>query len=385
VFSENGIGNIIPVEWDSEILATLMPAVFLREEENGLISKIVMEAIQDWNEANENHDYELFRAGWGQGFTLSNVIKPAYNTFLMLSYLLDKRLNVLKIKTAPTDLQAPLQEYSEFVDCVATLDQQTGDIACLVWFYLNPDDFMEIGDTLTYENLIELLPPPAEVLIQIKELSLNDRYIIHHYKMDSETSNSWNIKEEIRDALDMKISADEINNWPEVSLQEIESFEVEAVTQLGLSLLMKPFSVHLVYLEKMVPEEIQDDLNIFGDIVQSINYPNPFGRLTNITFQLSSREDEGNNSSMVLPLDDPETTLASEGKNPILLSLQIFDLRGRLVRNLMSEEVEPGLEYTITWDARNDRGEKVARGLYFYKIKIPNRTMVKKIVYSGAP
>ena len=389
VFSENSIGNFIPVEWDSEILASLMPAVFLREEENGLISKIIMEAIQDWNISDENRDYGLFRGGLGQAFTLSNVIKPAYNTFLMLSYLRDKRLNVSKTKEAPDGLQDPSQEYPEYVDCVATLDPQTGDIALLVWVYLNPDVLMgEIGSRLTYEQLLGLLPPPAEVVVQIKELSFSDRYIIHRYKLDSETSNSWSVREEINDALNMGISADEINNWPEVSLQEVETREVGAATQLGLRLLMRPFSVHLIYLEKvdgysdMGSEETRNGVNGFEDFVQSSNYPNPFGRTTNITFQVSNREEKPD-PSRTLPSSNSDASLAMEGNGMVPFSLQIFDLRGRLVRNLLSEEVESGSESTITWDARDDSGEKVACGLYFYKIKIPNRTVVKKIVYSG--
>ncbi|MCH7756363.1 hypothetical protein IH970_14740 [candidate division KSB1 bacterium] len=47
------------------------------------------------------------------------------------------------------------------------------------------------------------------------------------------------------------------------------------------------------------------------------------------------------------------------------ISLLIYDLAGRQVRELVSEHKEAGF-YTALWDGRNQRGLLVASGLYIY-------------------
>ncbi len=49
------------------------------------------------------------------------------------------------------------------------------------------------------------------------------------------------------------------------------------------------------------------------------------------------------------------------------LSLTIYDVRGRRVRILMHEEIAPG-SYTIHWDGRDNHGEHVPSGVYFYRL-----------------
>jgi alpha-galactosidase len=55
------------------------------------------------------------------------------------------------------------------------------------------------------------------------------------------------------------------------------------------------------------------------------------------------------------------------------LILQVFDFKGRVVRELINELTQGG-NYTVAWDALNDSGEKAARGIYFCRLKIDNVT-----------
>lgn len=71
------------------------------------------------------------------------------------------------------------------------------------------------------------------------------------------------------------------------------------------------------------------------------NYPNPFNPSTTIKYQLPA---------------------ASEVK------ITIYNLLGRPVRILIDEEKPAGF-YSINWDGLNDRGVKVASGIYLYQIK----------------
>ena len=82
------------------------------------------------------------------------------------------------------------------------------------------------------------------------------------------------------------------------------------------------------------------------------NYPNPFNPITTITYFLF---DDGN------------------------YSLKVYDLNGRKIRTLLSEFGYPG-ERTITWDARNDYGEKVSSGIYIYQLVTDKKIRSKKMM-----
>ncbi len=52
--------------------------------------------------------------------------------------------------------------------------------------------------------------------------------------------------------------------------------------------------------------------------------------------------------------------------------LEVFDVRGALVRTLADGRFEAG-EHAVTWDASDFGGRPVARGVYFYRLAVPGR------------
>ncbi|MCK6619852.1 MAG: carboxypeptidase regulatory-like domain-containing protein [Calditrichaceae bacterium] len=88
------------------------------------------------------------------------------------------------------------------------------------------------------------------------------------------------------------------------------------------------------------------------EFVLEQNYPNPFNPSTTIRFAL------------------PE---ASQ------VSLKIYNARGQLVRTLVSGNYESGV-HEIRWDARNDLGETVSSGMYFYRMQAGNFVESRKMV-----
>jgi len=51
------------------------------------------------------------------------------------------------------------------------------------------------------------------------------------------------------------------------------------------------------------------------------------------------------------------------------VSLRVYDLSGTFVRTLVGSVEETGVR-TATWDGRDDRGQQVASGIYFYKLEV---------------
>jgi hypothetical protein len=84
----------------------------------------------------------------------------------------------------------------------------------------------------------------------------------------------------------------------------------------------------------------------------SQNYPNPFNPETSIEFGLPKAEN---------------------------VSINIYDINGQLVRNLMAERKSAG-NHSIVWKARDNNGTQVVSGVYFYYFKAGEFTETKKMI-----
>ena len=81
------------------------------------------------------------------------------------------------------------------------------------------------------------------------------------------------------------------------------------------------------------------------------NYPNPFNPSTEISFSLRSAEN---------------------------VKLEIFNVQGRKVRTLIEAPMAAG-EHTIQWDGRSESGNRVASGVYMYRLQAGEFTDSKKM------
>ena len=68
-------------------------------------------------------------------------------------------------------------------------------------------------------------------------------------------------------------------------------------------------------------------------------------------------------------------TLASAGRARI----RVLDLAGREVRVLLDDLTEPG-EQSVIWDGRDNSGEFVPAGLYFYQLTTSGLEATRKLV-----
>ncbi|MGQ9708735.1 MAG: FlgD immunoglobulin-like domain containing protein, partial [bacterium] len=124
------------------------------------------------------------------------------------------------------------------------------------------------------------------------------------------------------------------------------------------NLTLDPHNPHIVWLGTSGTGVYRGEFSI-TPIEESVNsfciysnLPNPFKSQTAISYSLPYR---GN------------------------VSLQIFDLSGRLIRNLFNGEKSPGV-HTVKWDGKDDKGSKVVQGIYFYMLELQGRRMHQKLV-----
>ncbi len=94
-------------------------------------------------------------------------------------------------------------------------------------------------------------------------------------------------------------------------------------------------------------KENLDDIMRLGS-----NYPNPFHAQTSIDY-----------------------TVVEPGR----VRIDVYNLSGKRVSNLVDKEVMPG-EYTITWDGTDINGASLQSGIYIYKMSLSGRTKSERMI-----
>ena len=90
------------------------------------------------------------------------------------------------------------------------------------------------------------------------------------------------------------------------------------------------------------------------------NYPNPFNEGTQIDYQIG--------------INDPIVA------GQTMVELEVRTLTGGLVRHLVEGLAAPGL-YSTSWDGRDEQGERVASGMYYYVLRVGPIAHAKKMVF----
>jgi len=97
----------------------------------------------------------------------------------------------------------------------------------------------------------------------------------------------------------------------------------------------------------------QDPSNLPQDFSLNQNYPNPFNPSTTLSYALPINVD---------------------------VSIQVYDITGRLVSNPVSCQQSAGY-YSFDWQARDLKGKALGTGLYLARIQAGEFTKVIRMVY----
>lgn len=76
---------------------------------------------------------------------------------------------------------------------------------------------------------------------------------------------------------------------------------------------------------------------------------------------------------------NPETTITFALKNAGDVSLTVYNIKGEKVRTLVNGTYEAS-EHTVVWNGKDDRGNDVGSGIYFYKMDTADYTSTRKMI-----
>ncbi len=112
----------------------------------------------------------------------------------------------------------------------------------------------------------------------------------------------------------------------------------------------------LVSFNENLPSDVEEEIFSFTFSV-SQNYPNPFNPTTAINFTIP--------------------VVGAYGNTPV--RLKVYDILGREIKTLVNENKIAG-EYSVTWDGKDNIGNEVSSGIYFYNLKYGDISISKKMI-----
>jgi hypothetical protein len=77
---------------------------------------------------------------------------------------------------------------------------------------------------------------------------------------------------------------------------------------------------------------------------------------------------------------NPVTKIAYSVKEAGPVTIEVYNVAGKVVRTLLDTEIEAGAEGFVVWNGANDGGERCASGVYFYRIAAPGFTESRKMI-----
>jgi hypothetical protein len=98
--------------------------------------------------------------------------------------------------------------------------------------------------------------------------------------------------------------------------------------------------------------DVEDSIQIPATIYNLRNYPNPF---------------------------NPETTISFEISKPGDVILDVFNLKGQLIKRLINNQMTTG-KHNVIWDGKDNNGKICSSGVYYYRIESNGITETKKMV-----
>ncbi|MCK4353294.1 T9SS type A sorting domain-containing protein, partial [candidate division WOR-3 bacterium] len=96
----------------------------------------------------------------------------------------------------------------------------------------------------------------------------------------------------------------------------------------------------------------QQKTNSSKDCYLSQNLPNPFKQTTQIQYAITNRAQ---------------------------VTIKVYDITGRLVKMLVNGVIESGY-YSVTWDGKDEKGEPLASGMYFYRLEAGKNKATRKLI-----
>ncbi len=113
-------------------------------------------------------------------------------------------------------------------------------------------------------------------------------------------------------------------------------------------------SISTSYMQSAYFITLWEDSDLIPDVyrLSIVNYPNPFNPSTTISY-----------------------SIPNDGK----VDITFYNIKGQKVKTLINGEQQAGA-YKMVWNGDDSSGKNVSSGIYFYKLSVGNKMIIKKMI-----
>ena len=132
-----------------------------------------------------------------------------------------------------------------------------------------------------------------------------------------------------------------------------QSYKIDINFKDGSSLSIPIKNISEIYFDDINTDILKDPTKsqLLTSLILFQNYPNPF---------------------------NPSTTIKYFLNNPGDAIIEIYSITGVLIKSYSYLNQSVG-EHIVTWDAIDQKGNKVASGIYLYKLKVDNKIKIQRM------
>ena len=132
---------------------------------------------------------------------------------------------------------------------------------------------------------------------------------------------------------------------------------------------------------------IDNDVS-FGVYIYSIIslYTQPAGQSEAVTIDVYVSDDDDIQPLLITELlgnypnpFNPETTISFNIAVDSIVSIDIYNIRGHLVKTLLNNHLQQG-NHTVIWNGIDNHGQQVSSGVYFYQMRTADYSEIKRMV-----
>lgn len=192
----------------------------------------------------------------------------------------------------------------------------------------------------------------------------------------------------------------EVNSGEEVS----EDFVIRNLGNVSLTgSVTVPAAFELSNNGSVLPDSYNYSIPAGGTMLFSLGYSASAPAVINETITITSNDpanavsiinislqvvdnDDPSVSPMITKLEanypnpfNPETTIRFSTKEAGIVSLKVYNLRGQLVRNLVSSNLPAG-KHSIVWNGLDNNGNSVSSGVYLYRMDSANYSKTLRMI-----
>jgi hypothetical protein len=163
------------------------------------------------------------------------------------------------------------------------------------------------------------------------------------------------------------LTEDDCKTWKKLYDSNVDNIKIDYTTipktiyfTTKFGLMSLPDTAHVTEVEKN-----NNPIPTKFELYQ--NYPNPFNPSTTISYSIPSKNVISNPQRGERSLNSNATEISPSGRNDNV-KLVVYDILGREVKSFQINSQQPGT-HELEWDGRNNYGQQVSSGVYFYQLK----------------